>query len=238
MANDAALQATAAQLRDSRYQADTWLNVTLPPMMKLWKGIGNIRASNFFISEEDARQAKGAYVDSRPFRFAESLWRMGQVQKDPKHDYRGKIAEFVVDFPTDPVTPTVNPRHRSTNRFISVVYGTPRFNASRTTAFACLSTAGFSTSKSAARKSSSTCPPNLNVTGSPSSSAIDSFNSSADAASFTVTIAPCSTNHLDTPTPPPNRPRPITSTFFPFTDSTTRSLFITALHFSPMPFQK
>jgi len=101
MANDAALQATAAQLRDSRYQADTWLNVTLPPMMKLWKGIGNIRASNFFISEEDARQAKGAYVDSRPFRFAESLWRMGQVQKDPKHDYRGKIAEFVVDFPTE-----------------------------------------------------------------------------------------------------------------------------------------
>ena len=70
-------------------------------MMKLWQGIGGVKQTNFFVSEEDAREAKGAYVDTRPNRFAESLWRLAQVEKDKDKGTRGKIMEFVVDFPTE-----------------------------------------------------------------------------------------------------------------------------------------
>jgi hypothetical protein len=100
MANDAASQAAAEQVRDKRYHADLWLNVTLQPMMKLWKGVGGEKQSNFFLSEEDAREAKGAYVGTQPYRFAESLWRLSQVEPNPLHGYRESIAEYVVDFPT------------------------------------------------------------------------------------------------------------------------------------------
>jgi hypothetical protein len=100
MANDAASQAAAAQVRDKRYRADVWINVTLPPLMKLWKGIGGEHLSDFFLSEEDAREAKGAYVGSQPYRFAETLWRLSQVQPNPEFGFRDGIREYVVDFPT------------------------------------------------------------------------------------------------------------------------------------------
>jgi hypothetical protein len=99
MANDPASLAFAAQVRDNRYKADMWLNVTLPPMMKLWKGVGGAKFSDFFVSEEDAREAKGAYVGTQPFKYAATVWRFAQVEPHPEKGYRGKIMEFVVDFP-------------------------------------------------------------------------------------------------------------------------------------------
>jgi hypothetical protein len=101
MANDAASQAAAAQVRKKRYHADTWINVTLPPLMKLWKGIGGEGESDFFLSEEDAREAKGAYVGTQPYRFAQTLWRLSQVKPNPELGFRDGIREYVVDYPTD-----------------------------------------------------------------------------------------------------------------------------------------
>ena len=91
----------AAQTSQSSagYGVDTWMAVRLPAMMKLWQGIGG--DSNFFVSEEDAREATGAYQGSEPYRFAETLWRFAQVQPNAKHGFRGAIREFVVDIDTD-----------------------------------------------------------------------------------------------------------------------------------------
>jgi hypothetical protein len=83
---------------DSGYSADTWIDVRLEPMTKLWQGIGG--ESNFFLSENDAREARGAYQDARGYKFAETLWRLAQVQPNAVHGYRLGIREFVVDLPT------------------------------------------------------------------------------------------------------------------------------------------
>ena len=99
MANDPASLAIAAQVRDARYQADTWMNVTLQPMMKLWKGIGGEDKSDFFLSEEDAREASGAYAGSQPNKFAATLWRLAQVEPHKDLGFRQGIREYVVDFP-------------------------------------------------------------------------------------------------------------------------------------------
>jgi hypothetical protein len=74
------------------------MDMTLQPMTKLWQGVGG--HSNFFFSEEDAREARGSYEGSRAFKFAETLWRLAQVQPNPTLGYRQAIAEFVVDLPT------------------------------------------------------------------------------------------------------------------------------------------
>jgi hypothetical protein len=99
MANDPASLAVSAQI-NSGYKADLWLNVTLQPMTKLWKGIGGEEKSDFFLSEEDAREASGAYAGSRPNKFAETLWRLSQVERNPTRGFRQGIREYVVDFPT------------------------------------------------------------------------------------------------------------------------------------------
>lgn len=80
------------------YYADTWFNVKLEPMTKLWQGIGG--SSNFFVSEKDAREAIGAFEGSQPYRFAETLWRMAQVQASRTHGFRQGIREYVVDIAT------------------------------------------------------------------------------------------------------------------------------------------
>lgn len=77
------------------YRADVWLNVKLEAMTKVWQGIGG--HSNFFVSEHDAREARGAYVGMKPFKFAETLWRLAQVRPSATHGYRTGIREFVVD---------------------------------------------------------------------------------------------------------------------------------------------
>ncbi|MCX4248101.1 hypothetical protein [Paraliomyxa miuraensis] len=91
-----ALQAASAQL-GSGYSVDAWIDVTLQPILKLWQGVGG--HSNFFFSEEDAREATGAYEGTRPYKFAETLWRLAQVQPNPALGYRQSIGEFVVDLP-------------------------------------------------------------------------------------------------------------------------------------------
>lgn len=96
-----------ADQRAGGYAVDVWTNVTLQPMFKLWQGVNKeipgqtSRTSNFFLSEEDARQARGAYEDTEPYRFAQTLWRFAQVapHPDPTVGFREKIAEFVVDRP-------------------------------------------------------------------------------------------------------------------------------------------
>lgn len=88
----------AAAQSGSGYAVDTWIDLTIEPILKLWQGVGG--HSNFFFSEEDARQATGAYEDTRPYKFAETLWRLAQVQPNPTLGYRQAIAEFVVDLPT------------------------------------------------------------------------------------------------------------------------------------------
>ena len=89
----------ASDQLDSGYAVDVWMNMTLEPMTKVWQGVGG--KSNFFFSEEDARQANGAYSGTRAFRFAETLWRLAQVEPSRTLSYRQKIAEFVVDLPVD-----------------------------------------------------------------------------------------------------------------------------------------
>jgi hypothetical protein len=111
MARDLASEAVAAQ-RTAGYQADVWLNVNVEPILKLWRGIDDNdnsdsdsdsdsrRKSNFFFSEEDARMATGAYVGSSPHQFAQTLWRMAQVQPHPTLGFRDGIREYVVDLRT------------------------------------------------------------------------------------------------------------------------------------------
>lgn len=89
-------QAAASQISGG-YAVDVWMDIKLQPMMKLWQGMGG--SSNFFFSEEDARQARGSYEGSDPFAFAETLWRMAQVQPNPTLGFRQGIREFVVDMP-------------------------------------------------------------------------------------------------------------------------------------------
>ncbi|MEX1363089.1 MAG: hypothetical protein AB1Z98_08180 [Nannocystaceae bacterium] len=91
-------QAALAQ-SSGGYAVDTWMEMKLEPMTKLWQGIGG--HTNFFFSEEDARLANGAYDGTRPLQFAESLWRMAQVQPHATHGFRNEIAEYVVDLPVD-----------------------------------------------------------------------------------------------------------------------------------------
>lgn len=97
MVNPAA-EAVASQAQGG-YYADTWFNVRIEAMTKLWQGIGG--ASNFFISEKDAREASGAFEGSRPYLFAETLWRLAQVQPSRTHGFRQGIREYVVDIRTE-----------------------------------------------------------------------------------------------------------------------------------------
>jgi hypothetical protein len=92
-----AKQAAAEQV-GSGYAVDVWMEMTLEPMTKIWQGVGG--HSNFFLSEEDAREARGSYEGTKPYKFAETLWRMAQVEPSVKHGFREEIAEFVVDLPT------------------------------------------------------------------------------------------------------------------------------------------
>jgi len=97
MTKDPSSEAVVAQ-SGSGYSADTWLNVELESMTKLWQGIGG--KSNFFVSEEDAREARGAYEGTQPHKFAETLWRLAQVQPNATLGYRQGIREYVVDIRT------------------------------------------------------------------------------------------------------------------------------------------
>lgn len=96
--SDVAALAKAAQT-GTGYKADCWINTTLQPMTKLWKGIGGEDISNFFFGEEDAREATGAYEGSQAFAFAETLWRLTQVKANPDHGFRQGIREYAVIFP-------------------------------------------------------------------------------------------------------------------------------------------
>lgn len=91
-----------AAARDSQsqggYKVDTWLCVTLQPMTKVWQGHGGY--SEFFLSEHDAREARGAYAGSSAYAFAETLWRAAQVQPSATMGFRDVIVEFVIDLPT------------------------------------------------------------------------------------------------------------------------------------------
>ena len=90
------ISALAASAQSSSgYSVDSWMDLTLEPMTKLWQGEGG--ESNFFFSEEDAREARGAYVGSNPYQFAETLWRLAQVSPSAKYGYRTAILEYVVD---------------------------------------------------------------------------------------------------------------------------------------------
>jgi len=88
----------AAEQSGSGYSVDVWMEMTLQPMTKLWQGMGG--HSNFFLSEEDAREARGSYDGTKPYKFAETLWRLAQVEPNAVKGYRDTIAEFVVDLPT------------------------------------------------------------------------------------------------------------------------------------------
>lgn len=94
---DPSVEAALSQ-HEGGYAADTWITIKLEPMTKLWQGIGG--SSNFFVSEEDARQAKGSYSGTHPFRLAQTLWRLAQVKPNATLGFRKGIREFVVDFPT------------------------------------------------------------------------------------------------------------------------------------------
>lgn len=89
-------EAAAAQA-GSGYSVDVWMDLKLEPMTKVWQGVGGY--SDFFLSESDAREAKGAYEGSKPYKFAETLWRMAQVEPSGTLSYRQEIDEFVVDMP-------------------------------------------------------------------------------------------------------------------------------------------
>jgi hypothetical protein len=85
----------ASAQSSSGYAVDAWMDVELEAMTKVWQGEGG--SSNFFFSEEDARDARGAYVGSSPFHFAQTLWRLAQVSPSAKYGYRTAIVEYVVD---------------------------------------------------------------------------------------------------------------------------------------------
>lgn len=91
---DAAAEAQAK----AGYQVDVWIAVDLQPLCALWQGIGG--HSDFFFSEEDAREARGAYAGTIPHHFAQTLWRLSQVQPNAKLGFRQGIREFVVDIQT------------------------------------------------------------------------------------------------------------------------------------------
>ena len=97
MGRDLVAEAMTAQ-SSTGYRPDFWVTIDLEPMTKLWQGIGG--HSNFFFSEENAREAKGAYVGTQAYRFAETLWRHAQVQANPTHGFRSGIREYVVDLST------------------------------------------------------------------------------------------------------------------------------------------
>ena len=80
------------------YAVDAWFDLVLEPMTKVWQGEGG--ESNFFFSEEDAREVRGAYVGRNPYQFAETLWRLAQVSPSAKYGYRTAILEYVVDIST------------------------------------------------------------------------------------------------------------------------------------------
>lgn len=88
-----------ADQQGSNYSVDVWIDIKLEPMTKVWQGVGGTSA--YFLSEEDARHCRGAYEGTKPYRFAETLWRMAQVQPHALHGYRKEIAEFVVDMPVE-----------------------------------------------------------------------------------------------------------------------------------------
>jgi len=94
---DLASQAAIAQ-QNGGYSVDCWMTMTLEPMVKLWQGVGG--RSDFFLSEEDAREASGAYVGTKPYKFAQTLWRLAQVEPSAKRGFREEIAEYVIDLPT------------------------------------------------------------------------------------------------------------------------------------------
>ena len=75
------------------YSVDMWLDHTLAPGFVLWQGVGG--ESKFFFSDRDARVATGA-EGSKPTAFAESFWRLAQVEPSKERGYRREIAQFVV----------------------------------------------------------------------------------------------------------------------------------------------
>ncbi len=89
-------EARAAQ-RSGDFEVDIWVEAKLEPMTKLWQGIGG--HSNFFFSEEDARDASGAYQGHRSLEFAQTLWRRAQVRPHRARGFRMGIQEFVVNLP-------------------------------------------------------------------------------------------------------------------------------------------
>lgn len=89
------LAAQAQQSSGKNYGVDSWMDVKLEPMMKVWQGIGG--SSEFFLSEHDVREATGAYIDTDAHQFAETLWRQAQVGPSPTRGYRDGIREYVVD---------------------------------------------------------------------------------------------------------------------------------------------
>lgn len=97
---DAASLAVADQY-SAGYGVDTWFNVTLQPMLKLWQGEWPPEGEPgcYFFSEQDAREATGAYAGTKPYRFAETLWRLAQVRSHAVLGFRRAIFEFVVDLP-------------------------------------------------------------------------------------------------------------------------------------------
>jgi hypothetical protein len=89
-------QASSAQTSGG-YAVDAWIDTTLEIMTKVWQGAGG--QSNFFFSEDDARDARGSYEGTTPYAFAETLWRLAQVSPSMKYGYRSEIIEYVVDLP-------------------------------------------------------------------------------------------------------------------------------------------
>jgi hypothetical protein len=80
------------------YHADLWIVVDLEPMTKLVAG--HRWPQQLLFSEEDARAAKGAYVGTKAYKFAETLWRHAQVEPSPTLSYRDGIREYVVESAT------------------------------------------------------------------------------------------------------------------------------------------
>jgi len=81
------------------YRVDTWMNITLQPMMKLWQGMPG--PTNFFLSEQDAREATGAFAGTQAYRFAETIARLAQIAPHRTRPFRPRIREVVVDIATE-----------------------------------------------------------------------------------------------------------------------------------------
>lgn len=95
-------KAAAVHQLQAGYVPDLWFNVTLTAMMKVWEGIGGnpsltATEGKFFFGEEDARHARGSYVNTTPYEFAETLWRSLQVRPHKLLGFREGIRELVVD---------------------------------------------------------------------------------------------------------------------------------------------